>query len=373
VNMFRAQCALAVTLGALIATPATADHHFMQIHQVMAGVNGDTSAQAIQLRMRSAFQNQMQSARMRVWDAAGQNPVMLIDFMTPVANGQVGDTVLIVSSDFIALTDPTCQPDYLLENLIPESYLTAGSITFENNAGTFVWWRLSWGGDAYTGPRTGEIANDLDGDFGVYPDPLPTGSLQALRFQGAANARSTNNAADYALTAGAAVFQNNADATFTVVGAPAGPICPASSIWFNSSTNNGNAAGVCGSDDSWFAARRATFTPSFTTVLTNDMRFEGVQSDASSLIASIEVSIDNSAVGNVRVRLILKNQAGGADRTIVSGFLSTTDQIVMLTEDANAADFIDADGSVQVEAQFLQTTGAPNWIGRIDESLLDVQ
>ena len=39
------------------ALPAQATFHFMQIEQVIGGVNGDTTAQAVQLRMRFAGQN----------------------------------------------------------------------------------------------------------------------------------------------------------------------------------------------------------------------------------------------------------------------------------------------------------------------------
>ena len=40
--------AMMLVLG---APPADADFHLMQIEQVIGGVNGDTAAQAIQLRM----------------------------------------------------------------------------------------------------------------------------------------------------------------------------------------------------------------------------------------------------------------------------------------------------------------------------------
>ncbi len=39
-----------------LALPAQATFHFMQIEQVIGGVNGDTTAQAVQLRMRPAGQ-----------------------------------------------------------------------------------------------------------------------------------------------------------------------------------------------------------------------------------------------------------------------------------------------------------------------------
>ena len=45
----------------------------MQIAQVIGGVNGDPSAQAIQLRMRTGFQEQVQNARLVVYDMTGSN------------------------------------------------------------------------------------------------------------------------------------------------------------------------------------------------------------------------------------------------------------------------------------------------------------
>ncbi len=61
----------AVILGLVSVRPAYASFHLMQIEQVIGGVGGDTTAQAIQLRMRTTFQNFVASARIRAWDAAG--------------------------------------------------------------------------------------------------------------------------------------------------------------------------------------------------------------------------------------------------------------------------------------------------------------
>ncbi len=60
---------LAFLCGVFAAQPALASFHFMQIEQVIGGVNGDTSAQAIQLRMRSSFQQFVAGARMHRWIA----------------------------------------------------------------------------------------------------------------------------------------------------------------------------------------------------------------------------------------------------------------------------------------------------------------
>jgi hypothetical protein len=207
---------LVTTLG-LIAPSAWATFHLMQIEQVIGGVGGDTTAQAIQLRMRTSFQNLVGGAKIWAWDANGQNPVLIVDPTTSVPNGSAGARVLIVSPNFADFTDPNAVPDFVMTNLIPQSYLAAGMLTFEDNTGTFVYWRLSWGGANYTGPTTGSTTNDLDGDFGPpFDGPLPSTSDQALLFQGSASAVSTSNANDYALTAGAATFTNNAGAGFTV-------------------------------------------------------------------------------------------------------------------------------------------------------------
>ncbi len=142
------------------ATPAVATFDLMQIEQVIGGVNGDVTAQAIQLRMRTSFQCFVSQAKLWVRDAAGENPVLLINFATNVPSCSVGDRVLITSPNFTSLLDNTIQPDFMLTNLIPESYLAAGTMTFENNSGTIVYWRLSWGGNNYTGDTTGSTFND---------------------------------------------------------------------------------------------------------------------------------------------------------------------------------------------------------------------
>lgn len=218
------RAALAFFGLAAMAAPAFATFHLMQIEQVIGGLNGDTSVQAIQLRMRTSFQNQVSNSRVRAWDAAGLNPVLVIDMTTNVANSATGDRVLIASSNFAMHTTPAAAPDFIMTNLIPASYLAAGSLTFEDDFGTILW-RISWGGAGYTGSNLGSITNDADGNFGPQlAIALPSTTLQAVLFSGTATAVSTNNAAQYGVTSGAAVFTNNARAAFTVT-APA-PGCP---------------------------------------------------------------------------------------------------------------------------------------------------
>ncbi len=220
---------VAAGLVAALSSGVEATFHFMQIEQVTGGVNGDTSAQAIQLRMRSLGQNLLGAARLWVRDATGSNPVLLIDFLSSVPIGAGGARVLITSPNFNATTTPPAIRDFTMTNLIPASYLAAGSMTFENNLGSIIYWRLSWGGAGYTGSNAGSCANDdsvcpAAGDFGPpWPGPLPSGGVEALQFQGPFNALSTNNADDYALTAGPSTWINNAGQVFAL---PAAAPCP---------------------------------------------------------------------------------------------------------------------------------------------------
>jgi len=213
-------CSLFTLVGLLALQPtANATFHLAQIEQVIGGVNGDTTAQAIQMRMRATGQNFVSGAKLIAFDAAGLNPVTILDLSSDVANGALGSHVLIVSANFPSHTTPTTVPDFTMTNLIPASYLAAGSLAWESDTGT-VYWRLSWGGASYTGSGTGNTANDVDGNFNPpFGSALPSSGASAVQFQGTASAKSTNNAADYLVTAGAAVFMNNAGASFTVNGA----------------------------------------------------------------------------------------------------------------------------------------------------------
>lgn len=203
-----------LSLAALLAAPqAQASFHLMQIEQAIGGVGDDTAQQAIQLRMRAGGQNQMQFSRLRVHDAAGANPVLLIDMGDTVSTASLGSRVLIASTDFAAAQGIT--PDFLLVNPIPTDYLAAGRLTFEGDNGT-IYWSLAWGGNAYTGPHDGSISNDADGNYGpASANALPSAGAQALLFSGTASAQSTTNLADYAITTQAAVFTNNAGASVT--------------------------------------------------------------------------------------------------------------------------------------------------------------
>jgi hypothetical protein len=216
----RFACGLITFLGVLALQPtAHASFHFMQIEQVIGSVDADATVQAIQLRMRANGQNLVSLGKLVVFDAAGLNPITILDLTSNVPNGAVGSHVLIASANFASHTMPPAMPDFIMANLIPASYFAAGSLCWESDSGT-VYWRLSWGGASYTGSNLGSTANDIDGNFGPpFGSPLPSTGITAVQFQGPATAFSTNNAADYLLTTGPVVFINNAGTSFTVTGA----------------------------------------------------------------------------------------------------------------------------------------------------------
>jgi hypothetical protein len=198
--------------AALVACEAQASFHFMQIEQVIGGVGGDTTQQAIQLRQRSGNQNLMSFARLRAFDAGGTNAVMLIDMTTDVGNTAGGSRILVATQAFATAQGIT--PDFVMDP-IPTGYLSAGRIAFEQDTG-LVYWSVAWGGAGYTGTNMGSTTNDDDGNFNPPEVMLPTAGTSALQFGGAANALSTNNLADYSVTAGAAVFINGAGQSVTV-------------------------------------------------------------------------------------------------------------------------------------------------------------
>ena len=206
----------------VLAPSVLANFHVMQIEQVIVSVDGNTSAQAIQLRMRAAGQNVVSSSTVRVWDAAGANPVVVLNIAANVSVSTVGSRVLLATAAFttaMQAVSPGFAPDFTIANPIPVSYLAAGRLTFEADGGT-IYWSLAWGGAAYTGSHTGSTQNDADGNFGpAFGQGLPTTGRQGVLFTGVATALSTTNLANYALSANPATVTKNRG-TCLVIGTP---------------------------------------------------------------------------------------------------------------------------------------------------------
>jgi hypothetical protein len=335
------------------AFPAAADHHLMQIEQVIGGVNGDTSAQAIQLRMRAPNQNFMGSGRMRALDAAGQNPVTIIDFASSVPNGSTGDRVLVTTAAFDALTAPATQPDFTMTNQIPASYLAAGSLVFESDLGQ-VWWRFSWGGAGYTGPTTGTTTNDADGDFGKWSGALPSAGLSAIKFQGTATAMSTTNSADYAVTLAAAFCTNNARASFQVNGGTGATEIPLTRITTQTGTRlSGNRASVENEDTSRFRVQSG--------VAGNGQDWVQVQVTADSPVLN-PTRLDLHSIARVTMpgvtgRIWLRNFDTGGWVLLGSFAQSTSFMLKSFPNVSSPARFIrDTDGNMLIRIRYSHVT-----------------
>jgi hypothetical protein len=241
----------AVLAACLFFAPAAfASFHLMKIEQVVGSLNGNPAAQAIQLQMRSAGQGIVSGTKVWAADATGSNRVLLLTFPGNVANSASGARILLTTSAFTSAMQvslPTFAPDFTMANPIPASYLAAGRVTFEDSLGSTgtpgtILWSLSWGGAGYTGPNTGDITNDANGNFGPpFGSSLPTSGAQGIRFTGAATAGSTTNLADYALTANPATVVRNNGGTFVLP-----LVLTALETWrqthFGTTANSGDAA-----------------------------------------------------------------------------------------------------------------------------------
>lgn len=203
-----------LVVAGLAPHQAGAAFHLMQIEHVVGGVCGDTTAQAVQLRMRTGGQSQISGHNLTAYDAAGNNPVVLVAFASNVAVGTAGSRILVTSPGFQAAHGgPT--PDFVMTNLMPASYLPAGKVSFESP----TYWSLAWGGAGYTGTNTGATDNDPDGNFNPpFPGVLPWTVDQSVQFPGASDATSTNNAADYLLSASPVTLTNNAGTAAAITG-----------------------------------------------------------------------------------------------------------------------------------------------------------
>jgi len=226
-NVRASKCALISMLIGLCGVPAVrASFYDIEIEQVIAGVQGDTTAQAIQLRIRVDSPNNFSPIRLVVRNSDGTAPIVLYDFDSPIPSSTAGKRILIATPNLSLYTSSPIAPDFFLENLIPEEYFAAGTLTLETDIPDDPTWRLSWGGADYHGPGTGLDNNDPDANFNpAFDGPLPTTSRSALRFKFSEAVDSTNNANDYELTPGPATFINNDNDSGTITTSSKGGAC----------------------------------------------------------------------------------------------------------------------------------------------------
>src|SRR4051812_16167517 len=116
-----------LALGLLSAT-ASAGFHLMQIQEVIGAVNGDPTAQAIQLRMSAGGQTFVQGINVWASNSSGTGRTLVLSIPSNVS-GTTGSTILLASQNFkttmINGGDTGFAPDFLFTNLIPASYLAA--------------------------------------------------------------------------------------------------------------------------------------------------------------------------------------------------------------------------------------------------------
>ena len=198
---------------------ADAAFHCMRIHAVMGGFNGNNNIQYVELRMDVGGQTALAGHKIQFFDATSPVPVLKAEFTFPLgtlplgANGAVGDSVLIATSEFYTnvgvspgpsdftfkvAPDPnanTTGPDALHPVQVPGGKVVfAGAVTdFNCLLGAPPADSVSYGGATGLFPPAAS----------ALPNP---GTLQALRLSNL-NLVPTNNSTEYSLqTVSASTF-----------------------------------------------------------------------------------------------------------------------------------------------------------------------
>src|SRR5688572_24149161 len=112
--------------GARADTGASQAFHLVEINKLMVGYNGNTSIQAIELKLISSGENFVGGAFITVYDSLA-NPVTTIGtFPGNVANGLAGDRILCATAAFASAFSIT--PDLVISPGIPA---VTGQVSFE--------------------------------------------------------------------------------------------------------------------------------------------------------------------------------------------------------------------------------------------------
>lgn len=373
-----------------------AHFHLMQVEQIIGGLSGDPTAQAIQLRMRAAGQNIVSEARVRVWDAAGANPVTVMNMGTNVASSTSGARLLLATPAFTTAVrgvSPAFTPDFTMSSPIPAGYLAAGRLTFEGDDGV-IYWSVSWGGSAYTGPQTGSTVNDANGNFGpAFPQPLTSFGRQGILFQGSASAFSTTNAADYALAPSSATVIRNDGTSFAI----SNDAAPTINDGFDPDANDeayavvalpdgkivvgGKFTQIGGADASHLALldSHGNLVPGFSTSANGDVKALAVQGDGKVLVGgyfttvggvtrnglarlnvdgTLDAAFNPNVPGGVEVISVQPNGKIliGGDFTTVGG--TARNRVARLNADGTLEAAFDPNANGQVLAIASQTDGA---------------
>ena len=163
-----------VPLVVLRDSPAQAGFHLMRIDEVMAGVNGDSTIQFVELKMISSGQRFVGGRTIHFYDATGSETGRFT-FPDNVSNGATGSSILVGTLQFAAVS--TVAPDFTMS---PGIMSPSGRVCFQTIDCVAY-------GD-FTGSNSG---------YGSPAAALPVEGLLSLKRGRTATPK--NNATDYAL------------------------------------------------------------------------------------------------------------------------------------------------------------------------------
>ncbi len=121
-----------VALLMLGALPAGAAFHLNEITKVMVGLNGNTTIQAVELKMLASGENLVTGVSIKVYDAAGAQMDSLGSFAASVPTGIAGRFILCATPNFAATFGIT--PDLVIK---PGLLVGTGQVSFEK-PGCFI-------------------------------------------------------------------------------------------------------------------------------------------------------------------------------------------------------------------------------------------
>jgi hypothetical protein len=125
-SRFLAGLALLPLLALLHSAPTDAAFHLNEITKIMVGLNGNTTIQAVELKMLTINENLVDGISIKVYDAAGTQVDSLGSFSGPVPNGATGRSILCATPNFAATFG--IEPDLLIK---PGLLVGTGQVSFE--------------------------------------------------------------------------------------------------------------------------------------------------------------------------------------------------------------------------------------------------
>jgi hypothetical protein len=214
--------ALAVVVATIAATPASpafAAVHCMRIQHVLAGVNGDTTIQAVELRMSISGQVFTNGSQLHFYNSAGvETGVFTLN--ANVANGAAGASILIGTAAFDAVWPSSNPSGVSVDFVMPENVMApSGKVLFgPPTGGNCVGETKGYDSVAYGTGYTGGVEYPP-----AFDQDLPTSGIQALRLKATQfDTDQDSNLADYEI-ANNPTFCKNQPTTSPVCGTISSP------------------------------------------------------------------------------------------------------------------------------------------------------